>query len=72
MGNWNELSFADALSILSFLIGVKNLDLNVTQEDAQKLQAELSAKTDLLLKEIHGHLEKQDAILDEIAKELKK
>ena len=71
-GNNGEWTFMDILSIMSFMIGVKNLDLNVTQEDAQRLQSELSEKTDLLLKEIHGHLEKQDALLEEIAKELKK
>lgn len=71
-GNNGEFTFMDVLSIMSFMIGVKNLDLNVTQEDAQRLQSELSEKTDLLLKEIHGHLEKQDALLKEIAKELKR
>ena len=71
-GNNGEWTFMDILSIMSFMIGVKNLDLNVTQEDAQRLQSDLQEKTDLLLKEIHGHLEKQDALLEEIAKELKK
>lgn len=70
-GGNGELTFMDMLSIMSFMIGVKNLDLNVTQEDAQKLQSELSEKTDLLLKEIHGHLERQDKLLEELIKEVR-
>ena len=73
MNNENsKLDFIDILSIMSFVIALQNLDLNVTQEDAQNLQRELSEKTDLLLTEIHGHLEEQDRLLKEIAERLKK
>lgn len=65
-----EWTFLDVLSIMSFLISIKNLDLNVTQEDAQRLQSDLAEKTDLLLKEIHKHLEEQDKKLDKIMKEV--
>lgn len=71
-GSNGEFTFMDVLSILSFAIGVKNLDLNVTQEDAQRLQSDLSEKTELLLNEIHGHLEKQDALLRAILEGVKK
>ena len=65
-GENGELTFLDMLSVVSFLIGVRNLQLNVTQEDAQNLQKEFSEKTDLLLQEIHGHLEEQDQRINEI------
>ena len=65
-GENGELTFLDMLSVVSFLIGVRNLELNVTQEDAQNLQKELSKKTDLLLQELHGHLEQQDKKINEI------
>lgn len=65
-GENGELTFLDMLSVVSFLIGVRNLQLNVTQEDAQNLQKELSKKTDLLLQELHGHLEQQDEKINEI------
>lgn len=71
-GNNGEWTFMDILSIMSFMIGIKNLDLNVTQEDAQRLQSELSEKTDLLLKEIHGHLEEQDKKINTILEEVKR
>jgi hypothetical protein len=65
-GSEGELTFLDFISMMSFLIALENLDLNVTQEDAQNLQKELNAKTDLLLKEIHAHLEEQDDKINRI------
>lgn len=62
-GQW---TFLDLLSAMSFFIGVQNLDLNVTQEDAQKLMHELDTKTATLLNEIHGHLKQQDRKIDQI------
>lgn len=54
-----EITFLDTIGILSFLIGVQNLDLNLTQEDAQ-----------YILTDIHKHLEKQDKQIEYIIKEL--
>lgn len=62
-GQW---TFIDILSILSFMLGLMNLDENVTQGDKQDLMQELSNKADVLLKEIHGHLATQDAKIDQI------
>ena len=44
----------------------------MTQSDKQDLQKELSDKADLLLKEIHQHLEQQDKKIDEILRRLNK
>ena len=71
MNENNSLDFIDLLSIMSFIIGLINLDYNATQDDMQRIQAELNNKTDLLLNEIHGHLEEQDRLLKEIAERLK-
>lgn len=60
-GENGELTLLDAISIMSFLIGLQNLDMNVTQTDAQKLQHNLDSNTQLIIKEIHRHLEEQDA-----------
>lgn len=68
----NQLSFIDLLSIASFAISLENLEENMTQSDKQDLQQELSDKADLLLKEIHQHLEKQDQKIDEILRRLNK
>lgn len=67
----NQLSFIDLLSIASFAIALENLDENMNQSDKQDLQKDLSDKADLLLKEIHKHLERQDEKIDEILRRLK-
>lgn len=68
----NQLSFIDLLSIASFAISLENLEENMTQSDKQDLQKDLSDKADLLLKEIHEHLERQDQKIDEILRRLDK
>ena len=71
-GDSGEFTFLDMISIISFFIGLANLEENLTQGDKQELQQDLSNKADLLLNEIHSHLEKQDKKLDLIMQELKK
>lgn len=68
----SQLSFIDIISIASFLVSIENLEENLTQSDKQDLQKELSDKADLLLKEIHEHLERQDNKIDEIIRRLNK
>lgn len=69
-GDNGEFTFLDIVSIASFLLGVMNLEENLTQGDKQELQEDLSNKADLLLKEIHRHLQEQDKKLDVILKRL--
>ena len=69
-GDNGEFTFLDTLGILSFIIGTMNLNENLTQGDKQDLLQEFSSKADLLLKEIHSHLEKQDNKLDKILEEI--
>ena len=68
----NQLSFLDLLTIASFAISLDNLEENMTQSDKQDLQHDLADKADLLLKEIHEHLERQDNKIDEILRRLNK
>lgn len=65
-----QLDFIDVLSVASFCIGLMNLDENMTQGDKQELMEELSNKADLLLTEIHKHLEQQDIKLSMILQRL--
>lgn len=58
------------LSVMSFYISLENLSSNLSQNDKQDLQADLSNKADLLLKEIHSHLEQQDYLLKQILEKL--
>ena len=61
-----QLTWLDLLNVLSFLIGLENLEENLTQSDKQDLQHDLTVTAERLLNEIHAHLEKQDAKIDEI------
>lgn len=61
-----QLTWLDFLNVLSFMIGLENLEANLTQSDKQDLQHDLTVTAERLLNEIHAHLEKQDAKIDEI------
>lgn len=67
-----EFTFLDVVSLISFYIGVENLNQNLSQNDKQEMLADLNEKTKSLLAELHGHLEKQDKKLDLILEKLAK
>lgn len=65
-GDNGELTFIDWIALISFWVALQNLDLNLTQEDKQDLENDLTEKSKQLLDEIHGHLAAQDEKLNEI------
>lgn len=65
-GQNGQFTFLDTISLISFLIGVMNLNENLSQSDKQDLVQELNKKAEQLLTEIHTHLENQDKKLDKI------
>lgn len=69
--NNNQFEFLDILNIMSFYIGLLNLNQNLTQNDKQDLQKQLDEKINLLLKEIHTHLEQQDEKINNILEMMK-
>lgn len=66
MKDENQLGFLDLLNIMSFCIGLMNLEENLTQGDKQDIQDDLAKKADAILTEIHAHLQAQDSKLDDI------
>ena len=60
------LDFLDIITLLSFILSVENLEQNLSQNDKQDLQNDLSEKAEKILKEVHTHLEKQDKLLNDI------
>lgn len=68
--NNSQFSFLDMLNILSFCVGMMNLEQNLTQNDKQELETEFNEKMNSLLKEIHAHLQNQDEKIDTILKYL--
>lgn len=73
-GQNGELTAIDILSILSFLIGIKNLDLNIDQNDMDAQTRDINERASKLvnsaISEIHEHLEKQDRKIDVILQKL--
>ena len=66
MNNNNQFTFLDILNIMSFCIGLMNLDENLGQGDKQDILEEFSEKADILLMDIHKHLTEQDKKIDKI------
>ncbi len=69
-GDNGEWTFLDIVSLMSFCIGLQNLDMNSTQEDMQNVDHNSAMRADKILTEIHSHLEKQDSKIDMILKRL--
>lgn len=69
-GENGQFTFLDIVSVLSFFIGLENLDANLTQSDKQELQHDLIEITNKLLTEIHSHLQDQDDKLDKLLERL--
>ena len=67
-GLQGEFTFMDLLGIISFLVGVQNLNENLTQNDKSDLQHDLSKQTHNIIAEINEHLAAQDKKLDYIIK----
>lgn len=69
-GENGQFTFLDTISLISFMIGIMNLNENLTQGDKQELQESLSREVERLLNEIHSHLQEQDEKIDRILEEL--
>lgn len=74
-GTNGELTWLDLLNVLSFYIGLKNLDLNIDQNDMDRQTKEIDERANELvhdaIAEIHQHLEMQDKKIDKIMEVLK-
>lgn len=66
-----EFTFLDIIAIASFIIGVENLNENLTQGDKQDLQNQLSEELNRVVTDIHSHLQLQDEKIDIILEALK-
>lgn len=66
----NGLSSMDMLSIASYIIGIQNLEMNISQTDFQSATKLLDNGMRDRIKDIHDHLAIQDQKIDLILKEL--
>jgi hypothetical protein len=55
---------------MDLAINIKNLRSNTSQEERQKLEEHFNTKLNVLLEEIHAHLQEQDNKIDLILKKL--
>lgn len=67
-GAW---TFLDIISLISFCIGLQNLELNISQDDLQNETEKLDKALRENVEDIHRHLEIQDKKLDYILEVLK-
>jgi hypothetical protein len=63
-GDNGELTFLDMISIISFCVGLQNLDLNLAQEDLDAQTQELDRRLKAVVDDIHRHLQEQDQKID--------
>ena len=69
-GSNGEWTFLDVLSLASFLIGLQNLDINISQSDMQEMQQHFNDLLEKIVTELHEHLEVQDEKLNMIIERL--
>lgn len=67
-GDSGEFTFMDYIAIVSLLVGIENLELNITQEDMDRQTATVNNEVDKALDMIQQHLEIQDKKIDELLK----
>jgi hypothetical protein len=65
-GKNGELTFLDLITIISFVIGLQNLEINITQDDLQNVAARSDKRQTEGIEDIHNHLAVQDAKLNTI------
>lgn len=70
-GDNGEFTFLDIISIISFCVGLQNLDLNIAQEDLDNQTQELDRKLREVVDDIHAHLKRQDKLLEELRNGIK-
>ena len=71
-GDNGELTFLDLISIISFCVGIQNLDLNLAQEDLDAQTQELDRRLKAVVDDIHKHLQEQDQKIDLLLEEVRR
>ena len=65
-GSQGEWTFIDLISVISFIVGLQNLDLNITEQDITNQTQELDRRLREVVDDIHKHLQMQDDKIDKI------
>lgn len=62
--------FLDALSLVSFMVGIANYNENLSQSDKDDLMTSLDNKTNSILERLEKDLEEQNVMLRAILEKL--
>lgn len=62
--------FLDALSLVSFMVGIANYNENLSQSDKDDLMTSLDKKTNSMLNRLEKDLEEQNVMLRAILEKL--
>ena len=62
--------FINYVNLMDLAISLQNLRSNTSQEENQKLEEHFNDKLNVLLEEIHSHLQEQDTKIDLILKKI--
>ena len=65
-GDNGQFTFLDILNIISFWVGLQNLELNIGQQDLDNQTQELDRRLKAVVDDIHKHLQEQDVQIQEI------
>ena len=60
----------DAIAVIGFLVGLQNLELNITQDDMNAQTADLNARLEAAVADVHAHLLAQDKKIDELLRKV--
>ena len=69
-GDNGEFTFLDIISLISFCVGLQNLELNITAQDINAQTEELDKRLRDVVDDIHNHLSVQDTKLNIILNQL--
>ena len=65
-GDQGEWTFIDLISIISFVVGLQNLDLNINAADLDNHTQDLDKRLREVVDDIHKHLQMQDEKIDKL------
>ena len=59
-------NFMDAVNLVSFLVGIKNLQENLSQNDKQELMEKFDEQTRTLLQKVEDSVDEQNKMLSDL------
>lgn len=71
-GDFKSVFLMEALSLVSFMVGIANYNENLSQSDKDDLMTSLDKKTNSMLDRLEKDLEEQNVMLREILEKIER